>query len=273
MKIGNWVWIENWYYFWFEIFKNRSKIFKKRLYKSDSNKSSWNGQFADHFDVFKCLFDKVSFMDLWNWVLDSHFVVSSFLLWADSQFELLVKELFGLFFESVGVEWEEIIDNFGLIGDSEYFFGEFVVSNSPHGASGITDFNTHDKVSNSLINILVTMLTITQTLSNLITMRTPIIMPLLQREPVNKHSQLRPSPFISPQLLSLFLQLSDRGTHFILAFISGWLDLVELFIGVVFVHGLLLELLVVVGLDGDYAWFVDWGESEGVFVLVEFETG
>ena len=97
------------------------------------------------------------------------------------------------------------------------------------------------------------MLTITQTLSNLITMRTPIIMPLLQREPVNKHSQLRPSPFIRPQLLSLFLKFPDGGTHFILTLISGRLDLVKLFVGVVFAHSLLLELLVVMRLDGDYA--------------------
>ncbi len=99
-------------------------------------------------------------MDLWNCVLNSHFIVSSFLLWADSEFELLVEELFSFFFESVRIQWEEVVDDFGLIWNSEYFFGEFVVSNGPHGASGVADLNAHDKVTHRLFDILFTILTV-----------------------------------------------------------------------------------------------------------------
>lgn len=142
------------YYFFIQIFKNN-------LYKSDSHNTSWYAQLVNHFDVFPCLIRKVSVVNLWNWMLHSQIIFSSFLLWADSNFELLVKELLSFFFQSVGIQWKKVVNDFSLVGDSEYFFSKLVVSNGPHWASRIGDFDTHDEVFNSFFDVLVTMLAVT----------------------------------------------------------------------------------------------------------------
>ncbi len=162
-------------------------------------------------------------MDLWHVVLYSSFSV---LLWADSHFVFLVKVLLGLLFKLVGLKSQQIIDDFSLVSDSEYFFGKFIVGDSPKWPSGITNFNAHDEMSDCLFDILIAMRTVVQAFSSLGTVWTPIIMPLLESKSVQGNSQLWSGPFIVSHSWNLLIQLFNGGTNFIVAFIAWGLNFV-----------------------------------------------
>lgn len=172
----------------------------------------------------------------------------------------MVKITFSLFFQLVGVQTKEIFNHLSLVWNSEYLLGPFVIGSGPQWSCWVADLQSHNKVTDCLLDEFMTMITVRLIVSCFSAMRTPFKVPFFQCKLINMNNQISSCPFLITQTLNFIFQLSDSSCYFVLL---GWscFDFVKFFIRCVLVHNFLFELTIMVNFRWENSWFINGSQS------------